>query len=156
MTSYKEFRTFWPSSFVDPSVKGTDNFWKIRGLIEWLNKLRRQIASGIGKKADESMSAIQFCTTPKGYLLHYYFISRKLEPLGTQMKNVVCLKLGTLLHLDIQKGEEAMKTLKFQKYLRGTTACTKILALATKGCGQLTSNDTYFADIWFSSVKTAE
>ena len=32
----------------------------------------------------------------------------------------------------------------------------KRLALATKGCGQLTSNDTYFADIWLSSVKTSE
>ena len=25
----------------------------------------------------------------------------------------------------------------------------------TKGCGQLTSNETYFADIWFSGMKTA-
>ena len=25
-----------------------------------------------------------------------------------------------------------------------------------KGCGQLTSNDTYFADSWFSSVKTSD
>ena len=32
----------------------------------------------------------------------------------------------------------------------------KRLYTATKGCGQLTSNDTYFADSWFSSVKTAE
>ena len=32
----------------------------------------------------------------------------------------------------------------------------KRLAIATKGCGQLTSNDTYFANSWFSSVKTAE
>ena len=32
----------------------------------------------------------------------------------------------------------------------------KILAMDTKGCGQLTSNDTYFDDICFSSVKTAE
>ena len=30
------------------------------------------------------------------------------------------------------------------------------LDIATKGCGQLTSNFTYFADIWFSSVETAE
>ena len=30
------------------------------------------------------------------------------------------------------------------------------LAIATKGCGQLTPNNTYFVDIWFSSVKTAE
>ena len=32
----------------------------------------------------------------------------------------------------------------------------KRLAIANKGCGQLTSNDTYFADSWFSSVKTAK
>ena len=34
--------------------------------------------------------------------------------------------------------------------------CMKRLAIVTKGCGQLTSNYTSFADIWFSSVKTAE
>ena len=34
--------------------------------------------------------------------------------------------------------------------------CMKRLAIANKGCGQLTSNDTYFADSWFSSVKTDE
>ena len=27
---------------------------------------------------------------------------------------------------------------------------------ATKGCGQLSSNDTFFSDIWFSRVKTEE
>ena len=61
-----------------------------------------------------------------------------------------------MLHLNIQKGTEAMKTLKFQKFLGVTTACTKRLDISTKGCGQLTSNDIYFADSWFSSVKTAE
>ena len=28
--------------------------------------------------------------------------------------------------------------------------------MATKRCGDLASNYTYFADIWFSEVKTAE
>ena len=32
----------------------------------------------------------------------------------------------------------------------------KRLAIVTKGCGQLTSNNTYFADSWFISVKTAK
>ena len=49
-----------------------------------------------------------------------------------------------------------MKTLNFQKYLGGTAACTKILTMDTYGCGQLKSNYTYFADTWFSEVKTAE
>ena len=32
----------------------------------------------------------------------------------------------------------------------------KRLAIATKGCGQLISNNTYFSDSRFSYVKTAE
>ena len=59
-------------------------------------------------------------------------------------------------HLDIQKGKEAMNTSKFQKYLIGTVLCTERLAIASKGCGQLTSNDSYFDDSWFSSAKMAE
>ena len=72
------------------------------------------------------------------------------------MKNVACSRLGTMLHLEIQKGKEAMKKSTFQNELGGTAACMKILAISTKGCGQLTSNSTYFDDIWFSSVKMAE
>ena len=70
LTRFKEFRKFWTCSFVDPLVKGTDKFWKIRGLIDGFNESRRQIASGKEKTADESMSAIRFRTTPKGDLPH--------------------------------------------------------------------------------------
>ena len=49
-----------------------------------------------------------------------------------------------------------MKTLNFQKYIRGNSALMKRLMMATKGCGQLTSNDTYFADICFSGVSKAD
>ena len=100
------------------------------------------------------MSAIRFCTTPKGYLPHYSYIFRNLEPLGTEMENVACSRLGMMLHLEIQKGKEAMKKSQFQNVLGSTTGCMKRIAIATKGCVQLTSNDTYFADSWFSSVKT--
>ena len=72
------------------------------------------------------------------------------------MNNVACSRLGKMLHLEIQKGKEAMKTSEFQKYTGGTAVCMKILAMATKRCGQLTSNGTYFAYSCFSSVKTAE
>ena len=61
------------------------------------------------------MSAIQFYTTPKVYLPLYSYIFRKKDALGTEIKNVACYRLGTMLHLDIQKGEEAMKTYIFQK-----------------------------------------
>ena len=72
------------------------------------------------------------------------------------MKNVVCYTLGTMLHLDIQKVKEAMKTSKIQKYLGGNVVYMKRLDINTKGCGKLISNYTYFADSWLSSVKTAE
>ena len=52
------------------SVKGTDNFCKVRGLIDRFNESRSNIASGVLKTSDESMSAIQFCTFPKGDLPH--------------------------------------------------------------------------------------
>ena len=105
---------------------------------------------------DESMCSMQLFTTPKGKLHHYSFIIRNPEPLGAEINNVACLRLGIMLHLEIQKGKETMETSKSQKYIGSTTACMKRLHIANKGCGQLTSNDTYFADIWFSSVKTAE
>ena len=66
----------------------------------------------------------------------------KPEPLGTEMRNEACLRLGTMLHLEIQNWEEAMKTSKFEKELGGTTACMKIIVIDNKGCGQLTSNET--------------
>ena len=156
LTRFKEFRKFWPCSFVDPLVKVTDDFWKIRGLIDGLNKLRRKIALGKEKTVDESISAIQFRTTPKGCLMRYFYTFRNPEPLGTEMKNVACSRLRKMLHLDIQNGKEDMKMSKFQNVLGGTTACMKRLAISNKGCGQLTSNNNYFSYSWLSSVKTDE
>ena len=61
-----------------------------------------------------------------------------------------------MLHLDTQNGEEATKTLEYQKYLGDTAACTERLMMYNKWCGKLTSNSTYFADGCFSSVKFSE
>ena len=72
------------------------------------------------------------------------------------MNNVACSRLGTMLGLYIQKGKQDMKTSNIRKYLRGTSECMKILMMATKGCAQLTSNDTYFSDSCISGMKTAE
>ena len=55
-------------------------------------------------------------------------------------------RLGTMLHLDIQKGKEDNKAKKFQQHIRGTTACMKRLIMDTKGCDQMMSNGTYFSD----------
>ena len=102
------------------------------------------------------MSAILFHTTPRGDLPHYAYIFRKAYPLGKDMNNLACSRLGKMLHLDIQKGKEATNTFIFQKYFGDNAACMKRLMMAKKGCGQLTSNDTYFYDIWFSGVNMGE
>ena len=52
--------------------------------------------------------------------------------------------------------KEATKASKLQHDIAGTAARIKRLPMAKKGCGQLNSDDTYFADIWFSGVETAE
>ena len=79
--------------------------------------LRRKIYTGVEETADESMSAIRFWTTPKGDLPHYWFILSKLKPLETELKNAVCDRLGVMLYLDIQKGEEFMKASDFQQQI---------------------------------------
>ena len=81
------------------------------------------------------MSAIRFRPTPKVDLPQYSYIFRNPEPLGKEMKNVACSRLWTMLHLDIQKGEEAIKTSKFTNFLVGITAYMNRIAIAHKGCG---------------------
>ena len=47
---FKEFKKFLLSSFTSALVKVIENFWKLWELIDGLNKLRSQIASGMGKR----------------------------------------------------------------------------------------------------------
>ena len=49
-----------------------------------------------------------------------------------------------------------MNSSDFQQQIVGTAACMNITMKDNKVCGQLLSNDTFFADRWFSGVKTAE
>ena len=58
LTSFKEVRAFWISPFISPLVKVIHNLCKVRGIIGGFNDSRRQIASGMGKMAYESMCVI--------------------------------------------------------------------------------------------------
>ena len=69
---------------------------------------------------------------------------------------MACSRLGTMLYLYRQKGKEATKTAEFQQQIGGTAACITRLIRDTKGCDQMTSNETYFTDRCFSGVKTVE
>ena len=70
LTIFKDLTAFLPCSFTTSTVKGIDNFWKLRGIIGGFKDPYRQIASGVVKPADESMHAIRFHATLKGYLPH--------------------------------------------------------------------------------------
>ena len=63
------------------------------------------------------------------------------------------LKVGDDVTPRDPKGGGYVKASNFQNFLGGTTASMKRLSIDSKGCVQLTSTDTYFSDIWFSSVK---
>ena len=57
-------------------------------LIDGFNKACSNISTNILKVGYESMSAIQFRTMLKGYLLHLSYIFLKPEPLGSEFKTV--------------------------------------------------------------------
>ena len=44
----------------------------------------------------------------------------------------------------------------FQWNIVGNAACIKILMMTEKGCVQLTSNDAYLSNTWFSVVRMDE
>ena len=79
------------------------------------------------------MSDIHFCITPIGDLPHYYYIFSNMDTSGVEVKNVTCFMLGDMLHLDIQKGKEAMSTSKIQQQIGGNVSCMKRLMMAKKG-----------------------
>ena len=49
-----------------------------------------------------------------------------------------------------------MKVSDFKQQIRGMDDCIKIIKKATKGCGQLSSNDNFFDNSCFIIPKTEE
>ena len=84
--------------------KGTDNFWRVQGVIGVFERSLRKISSGVKNTTYELMSVKHFCNTPKDYLPHYLFIFRKTETLGIYLQNVNYSRLGTMLYLKIKRG----------------------------------------------------
>ena len=65
------------------------------------------------------MSAICFHTDPKGGVPHYSYIFTNPDPLGMEINNVSCSRLGTMLQLETQKVKEAMKAEIFNRISEG-------------------------------------
>ena len=126
----------------------------MRDIIDVFNESRSKIVTGVYNISDESMSAIHFWTTFLGGILHYLFIFRNPDPLGTELNNSVCNRLGSMLYLDITILNEAMKSFYFQQKIGVTDGFMKRIMKDTKGCGRMSSNDTFFYDSWFILLKT--
>ena len=105
-------------------------------LINGFNVACNNISASFLKVGDEFMSEIRFQTTAKGNLPHLSYIFRKAEPLGTEFKTVACSITRYLLFIEVHRGKEVMKHIKYQKELGATAACTKRMMEATKGIGQ--------------------
>ena len=70
------------------------------------------------------MSLISFLMTTKGNLPHLSYIFRKTEPLGTEFNKVVCSITGALLFIEVQRGKEGMKEIRYKKELGATAEFT--------------------------------
>ena len=78
------------------------------------------------------MSAIRLRTTPKSDLPLYSHVFSNTDPLGMKLNSLACSRLVTVLYLEIQKGNEAMRKSEIQLGIIGTTECMKRLMRGTK------------------------
>ena len=129
-------------------------------LIYGFNAACNDIDASFLKVGDESMSEICFRKTAKGNLLHLFYAYQNSEPLEAEFKTVACYIKRALLFIEVQRGKECMKQIKYQKELGSTAACTKRMMEATKSMGQKYIkggiNDCFIFDSWFAYKKSAE
>ena len=89
-----------------------------------------------------------------------YYIFRKPEPLGTELKTASCSVTGYLVFLEIQQGKEGMKSSRYHLTLGAIAACTKIFMEETKGLGKMavkvSTRHFYLFGSLFSLKKAAE
>ena len=84
-------------------------------LIDGFNEACNNITASSLKVGDESTSAISFRTTAKGNLNHLYYIFHKPEPLGKEFKTVTRSVTGVLLFIEVQRGKQGMKHIKYHQ-----------------------------------------
>ena len=99
------FRKYFPQGFDSEADKETDEWWRVKLLIDGFNTEFNNIAASFLKVGYESMSAIRFRTTAKGNLPHLSYIFCKPEPLGVEFKTVACSVKGVFIFIEVQIGK---------------------------------------------------
>ena len=125
--------------------------------IDGFNAACYNISASFLKVFDDFMSATRFRTTEKGNLPHLSYISRKLEPLGTEFKAVAYFFTRSLLFIESLRVKEGVNHSNYHKELGATESCTNRIMEATKGIGQksikLGTKYCFLFDSWFVSKK---
>ena len=126
---FREFRQFLPCIYKDSRLKRTDPWWEFKMAVDEfnLNRLRTIVPSN-HICLDELMSAWRPRKTKTGGLPHLTSLPRKPEPLGTEYKCVTCNRTNMMLHLEVQRSAEGMKSTKYHHELGATAACTTRMA----------------------------
>jgi hypothetical protein len=110
--------------FSDKSKQNTDPWWRIHKLVDEFNKNRKEnVWCSYLKVLDELMSAYQPQTLRTCNLPHLSSVLRKPEPLGSEFKCVADSVTNIMLHIELQKGKEAMKAEKYASSKKATCAC---------------------------------
>jgi len=119
--------------WASPEHKEDDAWWMISLAIDEFNmNCKWHIKTSFIKTMDESMSAFRLQTRSTGNLPHLSYIMCKLEDLRTEFKVVACVMRGIILHLEIQKGRDAMRLAAYSAELGSTAGCILCLVEQSK------------------------
>ena len=162
---FQEWKKCVVFGFADEEKKEDDPWWQIVGVFDSQTRNRkRTLAISIVKVLDESMSAFRPQVHKTGNVPHLSFVKRKPEPLGTELKIVMCTCLMIFIGMFLcrKKGDDGGSN----EYEEVTTMKTARVSLTLMGQAMIdrsaeTGNDVnrsaspevFLGDAWFSSVE---
>ena len=119
---WKQFIKFLPLIWNNDERKMVDPWWKIRGLFEEFNLVRKQFIKPPNMLVfDESIVGYRPQVLPTGNIPHISSHPDKPCDLGPEAKVMSCSILGVKLQLELQEGKMAMPLKKFNKEFGNST-----------------------------------
>lgn len=106
---WEQLKRLWPYGFRDASLKDTDDWWKVRWLVDGWNKVMREhFQPSCHLTEDESMIAFRPQTSATGDAPHLTSLPLKPEDLGFELKNIGCGVTGVIVYQELQEGQKRM------------------------------------------------
>ena len=121
---FRQWKEFCHVSWENEDEKGTDEWCQVSSLFSMFDRRRRAATvPSLALVLHEPMSAFQPRTAKLSMPPNARHMQRKLEPLGTEFKNVACSVLGTMTCVEVQRGKETMRLQKCNKECGATAGC---------------------------------